>query len=782
MTASFLPRLIPNYFRSEDKHLTCSLILGVVLFVGSCFQPVKSQSVGLVLSGGGAKGLAHVGVLKALEENGIPIDYITGNSAGALIGGLYAAGYSPAEIETLLLSEKFRAMAEGKLEDNQVYYFKKKEDDPSWVSLWIRPDSLLQNAIPANLITPALLDFEMMLTFAGADAACKKNFDSLLVPFRCVASDIVQKRPLVFDKGNLNQIIRASMSYPFYLKPIEVDGKLLFDGGLYNNFPVDVMMDEFLPDVIIGSLVTGNSSPPDDENLRLQLENMIVTLQDFNIHCDQGVIIKPDIAGLSSFDFSRIKVCIDAGYNATLPLIDSLKKLIYREIPVGEMQKARERFLKKVPEISFSDITVNGLKPRQKQYVLKTLKRRSPVLTASELKSRYFKVYSDDKIRFIFPLSEYDAASKSYKLRLNIKKEKEFNVHFGGNFSNRPISTGFVGVHYHYLGKASWTFSGSSSFGRFYTSAHGSIKLEPAARHHYAFEPEISYQRWDYFRSNVFFFADEKPSYIVQDELFGGLNFHVALSTKGKFTVSSCYAKLSDRYYQTDDFTSIDTTDVTDTYAITAKIGFERNSLNRKQFASEGSLLKLSGIYVNALERTIPGSTSTIKDTTERYHNWPVIKIEYHQYFFRKSWLNIGFHFESVTSFQGFYNNYTASTLIAPGFAPFVDSKTYFFKDYRAHKYVAAGVEIVYNMFKNFEWRTQVHGFQPLNSLVPTQNNQTEYSDFLLKRFILGSTALVYQSPVGPVSISANFYQNQQYPFTFLFNAGFIIFNRKAIL
>jgi NTE family protein len=485
---------------------------------------------------------------------------------------------------------------------------------------------------------------------------------------------------------------------------------------------------------------------------------------------------------MSSFDFSRVKEYIEAGYKATLPLIDSLKKMIYREIPVIEMKKAREEFNRKKNQSVFDQITISGLKPKQQKYVLKTLRRKNRPLTMDELKSGYFRVYNDPKIHFMFPVTSYNAVTGKYDLHLAVKKEKELNVEFGGNFSSRPISTGYVGFQYHFLGKSAWALAGSSSFGRFYTSAHGALKLEPAARYNYALEPEVSYQRWDYFRSNDFFFANEKPSYIVQDEIFAGLNFHLAVNTKGKFTLSTCYAKLNDRYYQAEDFTSLDTSDVTRTYAVTARLNFERNSLNRKQFASEGSLFRISGIYVNALERTIPGSTSLIKDTTERYHNWPVVKIEYHQYIFRKTWLNIGFHLESVTSFQGFYNNYTASTLIAPAFTPFLDSKTYFFGDYRAHKYVAAGVEVVYNIFKNFEWRSQVHAFQPFNSLVATNDNKTEYSEFFLKRFILGSTALVYQSPVGPISISANYYQAQLHPFTFLFNAGFIIFNRRAIL
>lgn len=120
----------------------------------------NTQKIGLVLSGGGAAGLSHIGVLKALEENGIPIDYITGTSAGALVGGMYAAGYSPEEIEGLVRSEKFLLMSEGKVEPKYIYYFKEYDINPAMMSVRVSKDSIRQTALPTNLVTPTLMDFE----------------------------------------------------------------------------------------------------------------------------------------------------------------------------------------------------------------------------------------------------------------------------------------------------------------------------------------------------------------------------------------------------------------------------------------------------------------------------------------------------------------------------------------------------------------------------------------------------------------------------------------------
>ena len=197
------------------------------------------------MSGGGASGIAHIGVLKALEERGIPIDYITGTSAGALVGSLYACGLSPEEIEQFVLSEDFQLMTSGKLGIDKQFLFREEDINANVLNFSFSKDSILRKSIPLNLITPSFLDFEMLRIMGLASASLGNDYDRLFVPFRCVASDIVNKKSIVFSNGNLNEAVRASMTYPFYVNPITINNTILFDGGLYNNFPVDVMYKDF---------------------------------------------------------------------------------------------------------------------------------------------------------------------------------------------------------------------------------------------------------------------------------------------------------------------------------------------------------------------------------------------------------------------------------------------------------------------------------------------------------------------------------------------------------
>ena len=161
-----------------------------------------SQKIGLVLSGGGANGVAHIGVILALEENNIPIDYITGTSSGAFVGAMYAAGYSVEEIKKFLISPEFIAMTRGDLDASEQYFFNKVEPSASMLTIRINKRFKLSNSLITSVISTSKVDFEMMKLFSKASAAARYDFDSLLIPFRCVAANIEDKEEFVFAFGN----------------------------------------------------------------------------------------------------------------------------------------------------------------------------------------------------------------------------------------------------------------------------------------------------------------------------------------------------------------------------------------------------------------------------------------------------------------------------------------------------------------------------------------------------------------------------------------------------
>ncbi|MFO8022895.1 MAG: patatin-like phospholipase family protein, partial [Perlabentimonas sp.] len=305
-----------------------------------------SQKVGLVLSGGGAKGLAHIGVIKALEENEIPIDYITGTSIGAIVGGLYAVGYTPDQMIKKFESEEFYRWSNGIIPEEYIYYYKKRDPNASMFNLAATIENALPKPIvPSYLIPTHQMDIAFMEIYAPGAANANYNFDSLFVPFRAVAADIYNKKPYIFKSGDLGTAVRASMTFPFYFRPISIDSIPLFDGGIYNNFPWDIMIEDFNPDIIIGSKVSKNAPPPDDMSLFLQLEHMIVGMTDFDLPDSLGVLIDNDSDDVSLLDFERTQELVQKGYESTNNLIDSIKGLIARRKNFSELQNERNKFV-----------------------------------------------------------------------------------------------------------------------------------------------------------------------------------------------------------------------------------------------------------------------------------------------------------------------------------------------------------------------------------------------------------------------------------------------------
>jgi NTE family protein len=741
------------------------------------------QKVGVVLSGGGASGLAHIGVLKALEENNIPIDYISGTSIGAFIGAMYAIGYSPKQMEEIVLSEDFNNWAYGNIAQKYIYYFKKKDDNASWLSLKLSLDTALESNLPTHLVSPVPIDFTLMEHTAPAIAAAKYNFDSLFIPFRCVAANIEEKKSVVFRKGDLGQAVRASLSYPFYLKPITVDGKLLYDGGIYNNFPSDVMYNEFYPDIIIGSNVSGNVPPPDEDNLLSQLKAMLLNRSPNDVRCDNGIIIEPKV-NTSTFDFSNPKSQIDSGYVAAMRLMNMIKERIERRTLPSELSEKRKIFQQKEPPLVFGDIYIDGLKKSQSRYVKGVIRKKGKTVPLSKFKAAYFRLAEDAQIKQIYPQAEFNHQNGNYDLFLKMKKEKSLVAEMGGNISNRPISEVFAGFEYKYLSNIGIRLMGNGYFGKLYTSARAAARFDFPLTVPFYIEPELTFNRWDFFRSSNLFFEDVKPPYLIQNDQYAYMNAAMPLSNKDKLLVGGGIANTKDQYYQTEFFTKKDTPDVTTFNYVTAHLLLERNTLNRKQYATQGTLVSFKTRYVQGEEFTEPGSTSTLHPT-RKIHEWVQFKFVLDNYYKQKGTIRLGIyaegvHIQSLNKREIAFNNYTATILTAPAFQPLAENKTLFQPNFRAHTYFAFGLKNIVSIRNIIDLRIEGYYYQPYRQIEKGSNNEVIYSEPFLRRFFIGTAALVGHTPIGPISFSVNYYHKEKDPFSFLFHFGYIIFNKKS--
>ncbi len=740
------------------------------------------QKIGLVLSGGGATGLAHIGVLKALEERGIPIDYITGTSAGAFVGAMYSSGYSPEEIEQYVLSDDFQLMITGKTKSSQRFLIREEEQNASLINLLFTHNNFLKKSLPTNFITSSYLDFEMLKILGTTSASYSNNFDSLFVPFRCVSSDITNKKSIVFSKGNLNEAVRSSMTYPFYFSPLRVNGDLLFDGGLYNNFPADIMYKDFSPDFIIGSNVSYNAESPSEDDLISQVTNMLVSHSDFTLPCEMGIIIQPK-TNANTFDFQYVKEIINDGYNSTLNYLDSIEKHILKKSTKEELELKRSIFRSKIIQFKIESISTSSFKNENLKYIERSImnNKRENNLSLKKIEKRYYRLYTSSQIDFIFPTLTKKTDS-TYNLNLNVRKSKEFKLNVGGHYSSRAVNTGYLGITYRHLGKTASSLKAETYFGKFYSSLKSELSIEVPTIYPINIISYFTMNRWDYFQNFATFFEDNKPSYLIQNEIYYGIKMIHPIGNTTKSIVDLRGFKLEDHYYQKNDFTNKDTADKTFFYGNSFSWHFIKNSLNRKQFATAGHYFSFKIKYISGKERSISGTIKKINSfDTIIEHIWFNVNSEFQTFIIDKPYFHLGIHAKGVLNTQSLFYNYKATLLALTSFSPIPDAETYFLPEYRSPQYVGTGLNAIYTLKKKIDLRIDAYFYQPFVKLNLNENETFGYSKPFKGEAFMISGSIIYNSFFGPLRATVNYFPKQIKPFAFQVSYGYVIFNEKAL-
>ena len=760
-----------------------SSLLHIILVVLIGLQ-VHAQSVGLVLSGGGAKGMAHIGVIRVLEENNIPIDYIAGTSIGAIVGGLYAAGYSPDEMEALFKSDDFYFWSTGRIQKDYRYYFKMPEEDPAWIDIRVeKKNDKVKFLPPTNIIPEEQMDFAFMELLAATNAACKYNFDSLMVPFFCVATDVNKSEPAILRTGDLGAAIRASMTVPLYFKPIKIDGNLLFDGGIVNNFPQDIMKEDFKPDIIIGHKVAHDKKTAEPDDLMGQISNIVMRPTNFKIAEKEGIVLETLFENVGLLDFNKIDMAVKAGMKTTYQSIDSIRHLISRRVPKEEVQEKRKQFNAKKPELYFQNIQVEGVKdPMQRKYIIESIKGNYEVISLSSFKKEYFKLIADEHIKSIMPISRYNKETGYFDLHLKVEPQKKVEVKVGGNISTKPINQGFVSFNYRTFKSRAYSLTSNIYFGRFYSSFKLGARIDYPKKFPFYLEGYTTLNRWDFFASSSeLFFEDVRPPYIIQNENNTRFGSGFPLKIHSKVYGGIAFSNSVDQYYQTDVVNKEDVPDKTTFNSFSTVVGIENNSLNYKQYANEGAYRYITIKYITGKESLTPGTTSP-KDSllTDTNHHYFLIQAHTTRFFNFGTKFSLGLVGEAVFSNKDFFSNYRSTKLSSPGFYPTPHSKSLFIENFHSNNYVAGGLNTIFKVVPNLNIRLEGYAFVPINEALQETKDYSPTANFIKNYYLQGMAALVYNTGVGPVSLSLNYYEKQDTQLYFLLSFGYIIFNKRG--
>ncbi len=311
----------------------CSLFIYSILFtLVLSFSKVYGQQVtgsrpriGLALSGGGAKGMAHIGVLRVLEKHNIPIDYITGTSMGSIVGGLYAIGYSADKIETIARNIDWAGVFEGKISRRVISVEEKDEADKYLLEFPLENGKVI---LPRGMISGQKL--ELLLAKLTWSVHGQNDFSKFAIPFKCIATDIETGEAYVIDKGYLPDALRASMAIPSVFTPVEINNKLLVDGGLVRNLPASDLK-KMGADIIIGVDVGAPLYKKNELTSMLSIMDQASSFRNVILSKDEkkicNILISPDIKGYGAASFDAIDSLINNGLKAALEHETEIKQL-----------------------------------------------------------------------------------------------------------------------------------------------------------------------------------------------------------------------------------------------------------------------------------------------------------------------------------------------------------------------------------------------------------------------------------------------------------------------
>lgn len=762
--------------------LLTPLLLGMVLFAQG--QDSTRQTVGLVLSGGGAKGLAYIGILQALEEAEIPIDYVAGTSMGGVIGGFYAAGYSPEQLEEMVTSDEFLDWINGNIPKEYSFFFTGSSPSPASLTLELEVKEG-GPALSTFLASDLSLNFTLAEKLAPANQLSGENFDRLFLPFRTTASEVFSEESLWIKSGKLDQAIRATMSVPLFYRPIKIDGKYVFDGGIYNNFPVDSMRATFKPDIIIAANVSDKNFlqyPSEDEDVLVSqaLVYALVKKSD-TLLGKQDIYLEPNLEGLSALDFDQAELLMERGYEEAQKRMGLLLQSVHRRVPKDSLQARRTSYWKKALPIQITGIQTKDIPDRQANYILKYLKGTENTLSLDKLKANYYRLASEPFFKQIYPEIQFDSISNAYSFDIGLKAENLLEFRLGLLAASRGIGYIYADAEYTVLGSTLTKIMANGYAGDFYTSAHLRSKTFFPGYPYLYVEPSYTYNNWNYGDAKDFLFQDDDQAPLNRIDRTFRLDIGTAVGNSGKLIATAAYFFNIDRYLNPTQVNSgvEESLDKLNFNGLWTGLTYEKDNMNTRQYAKEGASHTFSISYVAAREKYTPSLDSLSLFPFEQNRFWWNISAEGERYFPPFGNLYLGYHLKAYYSSLPAMSNHANTLLYAGEAQPFVESTTRYQTRFRSNAYGMAGLRMVWEVGKKWDYRAEAYFINRVGEIQEMANQQVDFQYEVWNPSYALTTGLVYHSAIGPVAARLNYLDSPQRNVQFLIHIGYILQNRR---
>jgi NTE family protein len=494
------------------------------------------------------------------------------------------------------------------------------------------------------------------------------------------------------------------------------------------------------------------------------------------------VYIQPNLEGFSALNFNDAKALIDSGYSQTIRQIQDIKNKVPSKQTHDQIRAKRDRFNGKSKTWDFDRVTFKVFNSSQRKYLRRIFKVNKDVphsLSLQDVKDRYFKLASEPYFSNVYPSILFNEESGKFGLQLTRRPQKNFQVDFGGVLATRDVSNIALGLnYYHFSNVLMHSYIGVQT-GSFYKSAIARMRLDLPFLNQFYLQPEAEFNGWDYLE-NEDLLHNISPTVLKRYDRKVSLHVGKSIGSYFKGVASLELFNNDDEFSNNKTFISTDTLDQLKVKGFKTGLIFSMNDLNRKQYASQGKAYSLSIQYFNVTEDYTPGNTSKITTQSHNDHQWFRLTATAEHYF-NKGWFRPGYFAEAVFSNQPIFSNYFGTIINSPSFFPLQDSRTLVLENFRSFNYTAFGLRNVFSIKNKLDFRIEGYLFKPLEYIQEGQNQEaTEVIDFT-QVFIAGTVGFVYHSPVGPVALNFNYYDDDENQFGVLLHVGFLLFNRHAL-
>jgi len=537
-------------------------------------------------------------------------------------------------------------------------------------------------------------------------------------------------------------------------------------------------MRDFHPDFTIGSVVANNPRRPDERDILMQIQNMIMNKTDYNIPKKQGITLRFRATNFKLFDFSRVDELVKMGYDSTMKHMAEIKLRVANRVSSDSQIEARRAAFKSgFPELKFQRVIVEGVDSLQKRYIEQVFHYRNDVFTMKEFKDAYFKLISDEKILEVLPHAIYNSATGNFDLNLNVKIQDHLKFLFGGNVSATSSSQAYFGLTYQNISEFAHSVYLDAQFGKLYNGISLGTRIEiPAQKSWYA-KLGFVLHKIRYYETDQLFYNETRPANFTQSEFYGKFSVGFPINMLNRLEMGVGYGILTDMYRQ-NTLTMSKLLDKSIMNVGSAFVKLESNTLNDKMYPTSGCGYSIAA-QAFAGEETFHSGLDASLNIPETTDYWAQSRVKYDNFIPINSKFTLGTYGELMFSTRKLLQNYTVSLTQAPYFQPTPYTRTVYNESFAANNFGAIGLKPIYHFTKELHLRGEAYWFVPYQSIMKANDNSAYWSaPFKSSQFMAEST-LVFNFKLASIGMYVNYFSSAQSKWNFGINIGYLLFNPK---